>query len=428
MWVGPELPPIPEPLKVELKVAELSRYYLTQDSLRLMVQLGNPEGVIGAAAGQIGGNFLAGEFKLAKGKEYTDYHSSKLGIDWGRAIGPMLGDLDLGYERNSYSRVWEGLGFGFTLTSPTRWGEAGVKTEVGWARLFNQEFLSYLTDLELQFRSSLGDWGLKGIYGHQGLLAQKPHQLYIEVSDALADGSNFIKLSAGYEPILREPSFRGEFGTGRAPLWCWLGVDYTRPIPVRFDTLYRSAAPMEFTPGLELPRCQQGVDLNLSWGPAQGFLFYQKVASLIYWDDIDQDSLIGPANSDATLVGTGFNLMIELPHLENWTGLTYQLVEPELPLRPRFLLQDSLTLLWQGFWFKFSYTICSARYLSDHRLEPYNLFSSRLGWGFKGLDLFVQVENILGSPYEPIPYHPAEGRRYSIGVSFTGYRTRAPVR
>lgn len=418
--VSTELPPIPDPLKVELKVAELGRYYQAQDSLMVMAQLGNPKGVVGAAAGRIGGDFLTSEFRLKKGKEYTDYLSSKLRIDWTRAIGPILGNLGFGYEENSCFRVWQGVESDLALTLDTRWGGVGLKTRAGWSRFLNQEFLSLLTDLELLLRSSLKSWGLKGIYTTQWAR----NQIYIEANHELSDGLHFVRLSAGYEPILGEPSFKGEFGTGRPPLLCWLGVDYAPPISVRFDTLYRPAAPMEVAPDLEPPRSQQGLDFNLRLGPAYWRLFYQKVASFIYWDDLDQDSLIQPANRDVITAGTGLTLITRLPHLENWIGLTYERMNPGLPLRPSLSLQDSLTLLWEGLRLQIIYSFSSARYLSGRKLEPYHLFSSWVGYRIKGFEIFLQVENILGGSYEEIPYHPAEGRRYSIGVSFIGYRTR----
>jgi outer membrane cobalamin receptor len=143
--------------------------------------------------------------------------------------------------------------------------------------------------------------------------------------------------------------------------------------------------------------------------------------SFIYWEDLDQDSLIEPANRDVDQAGIEFKILLKLPYLSHGMSLVYQEIVPELPLQPQFLLHNSLNINHQKWSLQIDQYYSSTRYLNDHKLRGYLLFSSKLSYQSNQWEIFAQVENLFDATYERIPYHPEEGRRYSIGGSLTHY-------
>jgi hypothetical protein len=422
-FIPPDLPPLPDPFAVELKIAEPKNEKLPLDSLTVAASLGNPNGVSFDLVKAFKRNVLEANGTLIRGQDYSSFSNRHGAVRWLHLLPRAWWKFGFDYKRTeraqTYQQTYGGtlaveFPFNLELTIP------GYQTEFFDSR--RQTFFSLFPDATFNFHllgygqartifyyqpglRNFLDFSLADQVGLSSILFFRPGIVYQQPENDLAAqllvGSTIKKLSVSVEFVHNDRQ------------------------PVRFDSLVFAQPFFESNPRLSPARYHPALKLKIRYSTLDIRFEHAKIDSFIYWTDTNHDSLFEPDNRDVSRDAVHINHTCQWRGFKNSLGLNYEKTAPVVDLLPTWTFTDSFSFSKKHFGFEAvgcwidSRLWIEPRLLGSRSLPPIFNLSSQVNYTVGLFKFFFAVDNILGKKYEALPYRFHTGRRFSLGCCLT---------
>ncbi len=411
--VPPDLPPLPDPFAVELRIVEPKKETVPLDCLTAFVSVIDPNALLFRISNGFSRERLTAEASFIQGNDFSPFANTRGRINWLHLLPAAWWKLGFDYNRTKretqFQQTFGGLVAAqlpahLRLTCPGGYTEFFDTSKHSFAALYPQ--------LDYQFR-------LFG-YGEATtrFFFQPDFRNFLDFS--LADQITFnprftLQPSISFQTPEKLWAVKMKFGSRIKSCAFDLAVLYNLRQLLRFDSLYCAQPFAELNPDLSPPRYRPAITLKIQLLTLELQLVRAWIDSFVYWTDSNHDSLFEPHNHDVRRDGIQLSYRFQWKGMKNSLGVHYQNIVPRLDLIPVWTLTDTVAFSIKRFGVEVGANWVDRRPFDDRSLSPVFNLSSQINYSVGLLKFFFAVDNILDSKYEALPYRFHTGRRFSLG-------------
>lgn len=413
----PDLPPLPDPFAVELRITKPKKETVPLDSLTALVSVINPNSLRFGISRGFGRERLSAEAGFSQGYDFSPFANTRGRFGWLHLLPAAWWEMGVNYNRTKRETQFQQT-FGGIVAAQLP-AHLRLTCPGGYSELYDtstRSFAALYPQVDYQFR----------LFGYGQATTRFFFQpdfrnfLDFSLADRIDfDSRFFLQPGISFQVPEKDWAIQMNVGSIIKKFSFDLSFIYNQRQPLRFDSLFFVQPFSEINSDLSPFRYRSALDLKIRLASFELRFERASVDSFIYWTDSNHDSLFEPRNHDVRRDGIQLSYRFQWQGVKNSLGVHYQNIVPRLDLIPVWTLTDTFAFSIQRFGVEIGTNWVDRQQFDDRSLSPVFNLSSQINYSIGLLTFFFAVDNLVGSKYETLPYRFHHGRRFSLGCSLS---------